>query len=148
MFDWLNNKDPSPRIHDLYQFALRWTPRAIVAGIAGYYSLGIAYDKGVMSQLDRIAIKVFKHTVGYSGLGAFMPTFQWYAAWGVRITAAIVAGILYDLIERIVFFVYLKLYKIPPDQIPLHPAPINRPPPLQVLHEAPPERKTKVIEVQ
>ena len=101
----MNNLDPPTShnySHDFFLFALRWTPRALFAGVAGYYSLGVAYDKGVMAAIDRVAIKVFRHFWGYAGIGAFMPTFQWYSAWGVRIICALAAGILYDLAERIV----------------------------------------------
>jgi hypothetical protein len=82
-------------------FALRWTPRAIVAGLGGYYSLGIAYDRGIMAAIDRIAIPVLRKTMGHVGMGAVMPTFQWYSAWGVRFISALGAGLLYDLAERV-----------------------------------------------
>lgn len=87
---------------DFAQFLLRWTPRTIIAGFAGYYSLGMAYDRGLMAAIDRVAIQVFRHFLGYAGMGAIMPTFQWYSAWGVRIVAALAAGLLYDLTERMV----------------------------------------------
>jgi hypothetical protein len=84
----------------------RWTPRAGVAFYAGYYSLGFAYEKGVMAAIDRIAIPILLRAFGYAGIGAFMPTFQWYSALSVRLVAALAAGILYDLAERIVLFVW------------------------------------------
>lgn len=93
------------------QFAIKAGPRAIVAGIAGYYSLGIAYEQGLMAEIDKIAIIVLKNWVGYAGIGALMPTFQWYAAWGVRIMAAAFAAIIYDLIERVIIHCYLSIKK-------------------------------------
>ena len=107
----MNNVNPTLThsfSQDVFQFALRWTPRAIIAGIAGYYSLGVAYEKGVMAAIDRVAIRVFHHFFGYAGIGAFMPTFQWYAAWSVRIFSALAAGLLYDVAERIIIFSYRK----------------------------------------
>lgn len=89
---------------------LKWTPRVIVGTLAGYYSLGVAYEWGFMAKIDRIAINFLVPHVGYAGLGAIMPTFQWYAAWSVRITAAIAAGILYDLSERIFLYVMSLLF--------------------------------------
>ena len=91
------------------QFAITWTPRAIVSGLAGYYCLGIAYGIGIMAKIDGVAIPILRSSVGYAGIGAFMPTFQWYSAWAVRIVASIAAGILYDLIERIVRAAYYTL---------------------------------------
>ena len=81
---------------------LKWTPRVIVCVVTGYYSLGIAYDTGLMAEIDRIAIPILKNWVGYAGLGAIMPTFQWYAAWAVRVIAAAIAGLIYDLLERLI----------------------------------------------
>jgi len=107
--------------------ALRWTPRAIMAGLGGYYSLGIAYDHGVMAALDRVAIALFRRTMGHVGMGAFMPTFQWYSAWGVRFIAAIGAGILYDLAERTVFAAAYCLRNRALQERPLTPAPRSRP---------------------
>ncbi len=88
------------------QFLMKWTPRVLVAAIAGYYSLGIAYDLGIMASIDRVAINILKDWVGYAGLGATMPTFQWYSAWAVRTVAAAGAGLIYDLSERLVLFIY------------------------------------------
>src|SRR6202030_3659505 len=82
----------------VFYFALKWTPRTIIAGFAGYYSLGVAYERGIMAAIDRIAIRILYHFVGYAGIGALMPTIQWYAAWGVRIAAAFTTTLLYDLI--------------------------------------------------
>lgn len=83
------------------QFFFKWTPRAIVAGFAGYYSLGVAYDIGIMARIDYHAIKAFRHFFGYAGIGAFMPTFQWYSAWSVRIASACIAAATYDLALRV-----------------------------------------------
>lgn len=83
------------------RFFIRWTPRLVVVLLAGYYSLGIAYDTGVMAACDRVAISLLKEWFGYVGIGAMMPPFQWYSAWGFRCIAGICAGIIYDLLERL-----------------------------------------------
>jgi hypothetical protein len=100
---------PSLDFSELFQFALKWTPRAIVAGLAGYYCLGFAYEIGLMARIDALAIRILRSSLGYVGVGAFMPTFQWYSAWGVRIVAALGAGLLYDLSEKVVRAVYSEL---------------------------------------
>lgn len=82
-------------------FFLKWTPRLIVATVAGYYCLGFAYELGLMAKIDQIAMPIIKNMVGYGGLGLYMPTFQWYSAWAVRALCASSAGILYMLLERI-----------------------------------------------
>lgn len=89
-------------IENLAYTGIKLTPYLIVTGFAGYYSLGVAYAYGIMAAIDRVAIHMFKHFFGYAGIGAFMPTFQWYSAWGVRISAAAIAGLLYNLIAKIV----------------------------------------------
>lgn len=94
----------------------RWAPRAIVAGFVGYYSLGFAYERGVMAAIDRVAIPILLQTLGYAGIGAFMPTFQWYSALTVRLIAALAAGILYDLAERVVLFIYRSCFPSPKAQ--------------------------------
>lgn len=81
--------------------AVKWAPKAIIAGGVGYYSLGVAYDTGFMAKIDYYAIKVFRNSLGYTGLGAIMPTFQWYSAWTVRIGSAIVAAGIYDLTLKV-----------------------------------------------
>ncbi len=88
------------------QFFFKWGPRVLVAAIAGYYSSGIAYEWGIMASIDKIAIPILKNSVGYAGIGAVMPTFQWYSAWGVRTVSAAAAGLLYDLGERLVLYAY------------------------------------------
>ncbi len=98
--------------------ALHWTPRTCVAGAAGFYSLGLAYEKGVMAAIDRIAIQLLRHHVGYIGLGAIMPTFQWYSAWGVRLTAALMAGITYDIAERTILLSIHYFNPNPQDTLP------------------------------
>lgn len=94
-------------------FILKWTPRLVVAGFAGYYSLGLAYEYGIMAAVDRLAISLFKHFVGTAGIGAAMPSFQWYASWGVRITAIAGAEILYDLGEKAINYLYDKIRPAP-----------------------------------
>lgn len=101
-------------VHDDFQtraseFLLTWTPRLIFAAVAGYYSLGIAYDVGLMAAVDRVAIDILKNIVGYAGIGAVMPTFQWYAAWGVRVTAAAGGAAIWDLSFRTGRFFYHKV---------------------------------------
>jgi hypothetical protein len=81
-------------------FLIKWTPRALAVAIGGYYGLGIAYELGLMAVIDKIAIAIFKHSVGYVGIGAAMPTFQWYSAWAIRISIGLGVGGLYDLTER------------------------------------------------
>lgn len=102
------------------RFLLKWTPRVLVAALAGYYCLGVAYSWGVMAAIDRVAISALRSTVGYAGVGAAMPTFQWYSAWGVRSVVALGAGVLYDLTERIVLYIYHRIhdYFYPPEQPP------------------------------
>jgi hypothetical protein len=85
---------------------LRWTPRAIAGCLAGYYSLGIAYEKGWMAALDRIAIQILSHHTGYLGIGAIMPTFQWYSALSVRLLSGLLGALVYDLAERASCAVY------------------------------------------
>jgi hypothetical protein len=92
------------------QFLLTWTPRLLVVAFAGYYGLGFAYEMGIMAEIDKIAIPIIKSWVGYAGLGAAMPTFQWYSAWGVRMAIAACAGIVYDLSERITLF-FINTFK-------------------------------------
>jgi len=84
----------------LISFLKKWTPRAIAVGIGGYYGLGIAYEAGVMALIDQIAIQTIKHYLGYAGVGALMPTVQWHAAWSVRIVIGLIAGAIYDVVER------------------------------------------------
>lgn len=130
---------PSPDFSEWFHFALKWTPRAIVAGLSGYYCLGVAYDMGIMAAIDRLAIRILRPSLGYMGIAAFMPTFQWYAAWGIRTIVAIGAGLLYDLVERILRTVFNRYFQ-PKEDVALHPAPLHRPPiPLSPapLHRAP-----------
>ncbi len=100
------------------EFFFKWGPRVLVAAIAGYYSLGIAYEWGIMASIDKIAIPILKNSVGYAGIGAVMPTFQWYSAWGVRTVSAFGAGLIYDVGERVVLYAYHnlqdKIYGVPP----------------------------------
>lgn len=91
------------------QFTLEWAPRTIAAAAGGFYSLGVAYEYGWMAEIDKVAIRVFKARLGSVGMGAIMPTFQWYAAWGIRLTAGFATGILYDIILRICKFIYASI---------------------------------------
>ncbi len=121
----IHNQSPFFSFGDLSRLIIHWTPRTCVAGAAGFYSLGIAYEKGLMAAIDRIAIQVLRHHVGYMGLGAIMPTFQWYSAWGVRLTAALLAGLAYDVTERIALYI-IRNFIAP-----------NNPPPFTPLPERP-----------
>lgn len=88
----------------------KWAaPRTIAITIGGYYGLGIAYEMGLMALIDQFAIQVLKNIGGYAGIGALMPTVQWYSAWAARISIGIAAGILYDLAERIVVRIYFLI---------------------------------------
>lgn len=87
------------------QFLFKWTPRAIVIGIGAYYGLGIAYETGLMAAIDKIAIGILKKSVGYAGIGALMPTVQWYSSLAVRFGMAAVASLSYDLSLRMANFV-------------------------------------------
>lgn len=99
------------------QFILTWTPRVAVGVIAGYYSLGVAYDIGLMAMIDKVTIYVLKSTAGYIGVGAIMPTVQWYSAWAVRTIAALGGGLLYDIGERAICAVYARWNK--PQSVPV-----------------------------
>jgi len=91
---------PSSTGEKVANFVIKWTPRAIVVTIGGYYGLGIAYELGLMALIDQVAIQAIKHVVGYAGIGALMPTVQWYSAWGARIAIGLGAGVIYDLAEK------------------------------------------------
>lgn len=90
------------------QTVVKWGARIIVVSLAGYYSLGVAYQTGLMAKIDQYAIKIFLHFFGYAGLGAFMPTFQWYSAWGVRFAAAFTAVVIWDLTVNIASYAATK----------------------------------------
>jgi hypothetical protein len=85
-------------------FLATWTPRTAVAIVGGYYGLGFAYEMGWMAAIDQLAIPILKSMAGYFGVGLIMPTFQWYAAWAVRITLGLCAGLVYDLTERLLVY--------------------------------------------
>jgi hypothetical protein len=91
---------PQSNSEQVTTFVVKWAPRAIAVAIGGYYGLGIAYEMGLMALVDQVAIQVIKHFMGYAGIGALMPTVQWYSAWGARIVFGVVSGVLYDLIEK------------------------------------------------
>jgi len=90
-------------------FLIKWTPRAIAVTLGGYYGLGVAYEMGLMALIDQLAIPIIKHFLGYAGVGALMPTVQWYSAWGARIAIGIATGVLYDLLEKSVVYCYLRV---------------------------------------
>lgn len=131
----LNQVGSFPSSNDFFNFILKWTPRAIVAGFTGYYSLGIAYDIGLMAAIDRIAIRILRYLLGYVGIGALMPTIQWYAAWGVRMVTALGAGLTYDFIERILRSAFSALNL--PRSHPQTPSPLVPPPSPLLLKTTP-----------
>lgn len=94
-------------------FFIKWTPRAVAILVGGYYGLGIAYDLGLMAQIDQIAIQIIKHLFGYAGIGSMMPSVQWYSAWAVRIASGLVTGLVYDAAERCAQYCYS--YFAPPN---------------------------------
>jgi hypothetical protein len=107
---------------EVVRSAIKWTPRVIVAGFAGYYSLGYAYEMGFMHQIDLLAIAVIKRQAGGRvAIGALMPIFQPYAAWGVRLVAAGVASLTYSLVEYTVLRIYLAIYPKSGDVLPSPP---------------------------
>jgi hypothetical protein len=91
------------------RFLVKWTPRAIAVGLGAYYGLGVAYGIGLMALIDKVAILILKRWVGYVGVGAAMPTFQWYASIIVRGGMALIAGALYDGGERLVRYFYARM---------------------------------------
>ena len=93
-------------------FLIRWTPRALAVAIGGYYGLGIAYEMGLMALIDSVAIQIIKHFCGYAGIGALMPTVQWYSALGARLAIGLGAGILYDVAERCVSCIHAKIFAL------------------------------------
>ena len=89
-------------------FLIKWTPRSLAVAVGGYYGLGIAYEMGLMALIDRMMIQALKHLFGYAGIGAIMPSAQWYAAWGARLVIGLGAGVLYDLGEKCARFCWGK----------------------------------------
>lgn len=102
-----------PTVRTGGKFVIKWTPRIIAVSVGGYYALGIAYETGLMAEIDKVAIVIIKHHVGYIGLGALMPTVQWYAAWTVRCSFGLIAGLLYDLTEKICLCLYSSFFPEP-----------------------------------
>ncbi len=86
---------------DAAEFLLKWAPRALAIGCGGYFGLGVAYELGLMAAIDRVAISILKQWVGYIGIGALMPTVQWYSALAVRCGMAAAAALIYNIVERI-----------------------------------------------
>lgn len=95
-----NNLQFFTMISDTKNLLVKWTPRTIASLLGGYYGLGVAYDLGLMALIDQIAIRFIKHFFGYGGIGALMPTVQWYSAWGVRLVLGITSAISYDCLAR------------------------------------------------
>ncbi len=98
-----------PSRNDFSDFAIKWTPRVIVTvaiGCCGYYSLGWAYQVGLMARIDQIAIRILLPQVGYIGLGAMMPTVQWYSAWSVRAVVVVSITFIYGQCEKVSIAAY------------------------------------------
>jgi len=92
---------------NLIRKACQITPRIAVTALAGYYILGYAYVYGWMAMIDQFAIRFMRDQhMGYMAIGALMPTIQWYAAWGVRITAGTLAYLSCCLIQKIIAYTY------------------------------------------
>jgi hypothetical protein len=100
-------------------FFVKWTPRAIAATVGGYYGLGIAYELGFMALIDQVAIQILKNIFGYAGIGALMPTVQWYAAWAAQLTIALGCGLLYDLTEKCAKYVHEQMTHQPVTAAPV-----------------------------
>ncbi|MGA8163827.1 MAG: hypothetical protein WB791_02240 [Waddliaceae bacterium] len=62
-----------------------------------------------MEAIDRIAILILKSSVGYAGIGAIMPTFQWYSAYAVRGIAGLSCGVCYDATKFVVTFAITRI---------------------------------------
>lgn len=90
-------------------FFIKWTPRALAMTAGGYYGLGIAYEWGFLALIDQVAIRILKGLFGYVGVGAMMPTVQWYSAWAVRVIFGLTCGVVYDSIEKCVGFCTSKI---------------------------------------
>jgi hypothetical protein len=93
---------------------IKWTPRAAAVAIGGYYGLGLAYEFGWMVLIDKVAIYIIKNFFGTVGVGAIMPTAQWYSAWAARFVIGIGTGFLYDGCEKIAFKCWEKISEARP----------------------------------
>ncbi len=91
---------PQSNTEKVAAFIGKWGPRTIAVAVGGYYGLGVAYELGVMALIDQVAIQVIKNVLGYAGIGALMPTVQWYSAWAARIAFGAALGVAYDLTEK------------------------------------------------
>jgi hypothetical protein len=77
------------------------TPRIVVITLGAYYGLGLAYYWGMMAAIDRVAIEAIRHFAGYAGIGAMMPTVQWYSSLAVRGIMATGAEFCYEIVEKL-----------------------------------------------
>jgi len=107
-----NNTSSPLNFQKTQQFLFEWTPRAIAIGMGAYYGLGVAYEMGLMAAIDQIAIGILKKSVGYAGIGAFMPTVQWYSSLTVRIGMAAMAGLAYDVTRIALSGIYSKIAQL------------------------------------
>ena len=51
----------APIQETMASFLIKWTPRATVVLVGGYYGLGIAYERGWMALIDKVAIQALKY---------------------------------------------------------------------------------------
>ena len=106
---------PNPNPYKTYffkacKFGFHWTPRCCVAYYTGLHGLGYAYKNGIMCRIQFKAIEILYPRIGYAGLGAAMPRIDWYAACAVQSLCFIIGGILYDIVERVILFLFDLLF--------------------------------------
>jgi hypothetical protein len=101
------------------QTFFRRMPPVILGTLSGYYSLGFAYEIGLMHQIDLLAIPLLRSLAGRMAIGALMPLVQWYSAYVVQIGTGLTVGFLYLALEWTACRIYFKIYppKNPPDVI-------------------------------
>ena len=89
-----------------YNLVANWGFVTVGSFVGGLYGLGFCYKLGVMARIDQIAMPILINWFGYAGLGAIMPTFQWYSAAAVRFCCAAVAGAVCLLIQKIACYLW------------------------------------------
>ncbi len=92
-----------------FQTVKTWAPRLLFATVCGHYCLGWAYEVGLMHQIDLIAMGIFKHFVGRTGLSVFMPRFQAYSPQVFQSVASMMGALLFTGVEKTCSFVYQKM---------------------------------------
>jgi len=86
--------------------AVVWSIEGVVGFVGGYYALGLAYDRGLMAEIEKISRRILKPKVGILGLGVAMARVQWYAACVIQVTASIICMALFRLAVKILKYVY------------------------------------------